>query len=363
MTVRVEPDPGFAAGHARVVVTGAAGSVSTPGLRIQREEDWGDDKLGPGGWQTTEAVLQPDRAEGSGGDLVLHLGWTVCQHLEAGMYSLWVPGAGVEGAAVYWPDIVPMHAGAVSVVTPAEPAAAPASPPSPSPPPRSRDAVPQKRVETPQPPPLPPTLPPPAPARRSRVGVLSLLALLVLLAAGGGAAWWWRQSRPVVATQTVPDPSPTPTERPAQPPATPPATPPVTTAEAPPAPPQPLDLGRLSVPEVLTQAPNPAAVAAEGTRRLEGGRKDDGVLLLESAADRGDAGAAAALARLYDPVLHQPGGPIPRPDPRQAARLYRDAARAGADVAAPREALRKELERRSAAGDLGAGLSLKDFWP
>ena len=91
--------------------------------------------------------------------------------------------------------------------------------------------------------------------------------------------------------------------------------------------------------------------------------RDDGLLLLEAAADRADPAAAAALARLYDPVLFQPGGAIPRPDPRQAARYYRDAAQGGADVAAAREALRQSLQARGAAGDLAATLSLKDFWP
>ncbi len=115
MTVRVEPDPAFAAGHARMVVPGGAAGLGGPGLRIQRDEDWGDDKLGPQGWQSTEAVLVPDRAEARGADLVLHLGWAVCQYLEAGPYSVWVPGAGVEGVTVAWPDITPLHGGTVSM--------------------------------------------------------------------------------------------------------------------------------------------------------------------------------------------------------------------------------------------------------
>ena len=69
------------------------------------------------------------------------------------------------------------------------------------------------------------------------------------------------------------------------------------------------------------------------------------------------------LARLYDPVQFRPGGPIPQPDARQAARYYRDASRGGVDVAAAREALRQNLQTRVQAGDLGANLSLKDFWP
>ena len=355
MTVRAEPDPGFAAGHARMVVPGGAAGAGAPGFRIQRDEDWGDDKLGPLGWQSTEAVLVPDRAEASGADLVLHLGWAVCRHLEAGPYSVWVPGAGVEGVTVAWPDITPLHGGTVSMfaVGQAAEAAAPVVPPTG---------------------PVAPV--PPVVAARGTAGprwVLGVLGLVVLLAAGGGAAWWrYGRSAPLPETPAAPA-----VEAAATPPAVPPpaATPPAATppaalpdvAPAPPVapavPPAPAGLGGLAVPAVLAQAPNPAAIAAEGQRRLDSDRRDDGLLLLESASDRGDPTAAAALARLYDPVLFRPGGPIPRADPRQAARYYRDAARAGADVAAARDALHQELERRSRGGDLGAGLSLKDFWP
>jgi len=348
MSVRVDPDPAFPAGHARIVVPGGAGGAGSPGLRIQREEDWGDDKLGPLGWQTTEALLLPDRTESSGPDLVLHLGWAVCQHLEAGMYSLWVPGAGVEAAPVYWPDIVPMHAGALSVVNPATSspvvpqaeAALPLSPVKPTPP---QPAAPQQPG---------PAASPQAPHRSGLSNLLPWLLVLLVLLAGGGGAYWWLHGGAMPTEEARNQPAPE------TPPALPPAAPPLAPPSSPPA-----GLGGLSVPDVLAQAPNPAAIAAEGRRRLDGDRKDDGLLLLESASDRGDVAAAAALARLYDPVLFQPGGPIPRPDPRQAARYYRDAARGGMDVAAPREGLRKELDRRSASGDLGAGLSLKDFWP
>ena len=114
------------------------------------------------------------------------------------------------------------------------------------------------------------------------------------------------------------------------------------------------------MPDVLAQAPNLGAVVTEGQRRLGTAQKDDGLLLLEAAADKGDGAATAAIARLYDPVLFQPGGAIPRPDPRQAARYYRDAARLSQDVTAPREALRQWLQAHSSMAN---DLVLKDFWP
>ena len=340
MSLQVEPDPAHPAGHALIRVPGAAGAVGAPGFRVQRDAGWGDDKLGPGGWQSSDALLAPDRAEASGPDLLLHVGWGVCRHLEAGVYELSVPGAGLAQVGVYWPDIVPLHSGGSQpVVAPraaveaaAQPAA-PVLPPAPVPPELQRAAVehvPQTMAAD-----------PPLGSGSARRGVsrgVILVGAIAGLLAGGGASWWVRARNQADTAQVAPP-----------------------VAVPPPA--APVGLGSLSVPDVLAQAPNPAAIEAEGERRLRGDRRDDGLLLLEAAADRADPAAAAALARLYDPVQFRPGGPIPQPDPRQAARYYRDAARGGADVAAAREALRQNLQTRVQAGDLGANLSLKDFWP
>lgn len=342
MTLRVEADPAHPAGHALIRVPGAAAAVGTPDFRMQRDAGWGDDKLGPGGWQSSDALLKPDRAEASGPDLLLHVGWDVCRHLEAGVYELSVPGADLAQEGVYWPDIVPLHAGGGQpVVAPkaaaaaVEPAASPVPPPAPAPPipapPLPAPAVSRAAAVKP---------PGPASARPGIAKtVIPLAAVLGLLA--GGAAYWWTHRAPPGRTDTAQVAPPVPVPPPAA----------------------PAGLGALSVPDVLAQAPNPAAITAEGERRLQGDRRDDGLLLLEAAADRTDPAAAAALARLYDPVQFRPGGPIPQPDARQAARYYRDAARGGADVAAAREALRQALQTRVQAGDLGANLSLKDFWP
>ena len=343
MSVQVEPDPAHPAGHALIRVPGAAGAAGTPGFRVQRDAGWGDDKLGPGGWQSSDALLAPDRAEASGPDLLLHVGWGVCRHLEAGVYEISVPGAGLAQTGAYWPDIVPLHtAGREPVVAPVA-AAAMAQPldpvPSPAPAPPPVRPVPQQApvglasdTMTADP------LPHPKPAVPGVSKAVLVLAGVLGLLAGGGAYWWVRTP---AATDAVPVAPPAP----------------------PPAAPAPASLDGMSVPDVLAQAPNPAAITAEGERRLLGDRRDDGLLLLEAAADRSDPGAAAALARLYDPVQFRPGGPIPQPDARQAARYYRDAARGGADVAAAREALRQSLQTLVQAGDLGANLSLKDFWP
>lgn len=340
MSIRVEP--ASRAGHALIHVPAAAAASKRPGFAIRRDEDWGEDKLGPNGWQTSDAELSPDRAEAVGADLVLHVGWAVCRHLESGMYTLSLPAGGIAGAAMQWPHIQPEHAGSRDVFSPAPPLApdagtAPTQPPAP-------------------PPPLEPQI-----AGKSRMPLL-IGVLLVLAAAAAGLAVWqpWKTPTPA-ATPATPEATPPAVAPPAvAPPIVPP--PAVTPPEAAVPTPTPA-LGDMSVPDVLAKAPNAAAITAEGQRRLDGNRHDDGLLLLEAAADRGDAAAAAALGRLYDPVGFQPGGPIPKADPRQAARYYRDAARAGADVTAARDALHQRLERDTQGGNLGAGLTLKDFWP
>ncbi len=349
MSVQVEPDPAHAAGHALIRVPGAGGAVNAPGFRLQRDAGWGDDKLGPGGWQTSDALLTPDRAAASGGDLLLYAGWSVCRHLEAGVYEISVPGAGLGPEGVYWPDIVPLHSGIslpviAPVAAPVVVAAAPHEPkPVPEPPlPRPAPAATPTLAVT-----LVRPLAEPSPSRPvTAKATITAAGVLLVLLAGVGVYYWLNheprqpatapEAPPVAAVAPAPEPAPTP-----------PAA----------------GLAGLSVPDVLNQAPNPAAITAEGERRLRGDRHDDGLLLLEAAADRSDPTAAAALARLYDPVLFRPGGLIPQPDPRQAARYYRDAARGGADVTAAREALRQDLQTRVQRGDLGANLSLKDFWP
>ncbi|ACI52948.1 hypothetical protein Gdia_3218 [Gluconacetobacter diazotrophicus PA1 5] len=130
-------------------------------------------------------------------------------------------------------------------------------------------------------------------------------------------------------------------------------------------PPVPSDgLVGLSVPAVIAQAGTASAIEQEGERRLANGKPDDGVLLMEAAATRGDVGAMTHLAHLYDPTVFDPHGPVPSPDIRESAQYYQSAAKAGdTDVAADRARLHDALEKQAGTGDMGAQLALKDFWP
>ena len=351
-------------GQALLRIEGAAAAAGQPGFRVERDAEWTEHTLGPNGWQSSDALLLPLRASVDGADLLLTVGWDVCRYLESGVYLISLPAAGLEPTGAYWPDVAPVAPVAPVAVT-AVPPPPPAAPPPP--PPSSPAPAPIPELVQPVADPVTPFPDPSAPTTRSLAG--PLIGLAILLIAAGGAAWYFLHDHaptdPVRPVIVVPEPAPPIVAPPAPPPAPQPA-PPVIVPPVPPPPappPPPLDLTTLSVPDVLARAPNVGAIVTEGQRRLRTDKKDDGLLLLEAAADRGDPAAAAAIARLYDPVGFQPGGPIPRPDPRQAARYYRDAARGNQDVAAPRAALRQLLETQKSRGDFTAELILKDFWP
>jgi hypothetical protein len=207
-----------------------------------------------------------------------------------------------------------------------------------------------------------------------------LLVLLLFAAAGAGGVYWWMEvrERPQLA-ETTPAPAPAPPAAPpatvalpatdAPPPVVAPAPPPVA-SPAPGAPPPASpdrttpSLADLTVPQVIARAPGVAEIAAEAAARAARGLHEDALLLWEAAARLGHAPSLTALGRLYDPVGFQPGRPFRSPDPRQAARYYQQAVRAGDPGAeAPRAALREWLQAQAARGDTLAPLTLQDFWP
>ncbi len=206
---------------------------------------------------------------------------------------------------------------------------------------------------------------------------VAVLMLLVLL--GGGAWWFW--FRPAESPPTTPiaqaPTAPTAQERPNLPPAPEPVTPP---APVPPPDPGPIlstppapgpaavtwpdGTDSLSLRDLVERAPNPAGIHAAALRRQAEGRHDDAFVLFEEAADRGHGPAMTAVGRMYDPNGFLPGKPFANPDPRSAARFYRDAARAGDPGAeAPRAALREALEAQARSGNGTAASALQEFWP
>jgi hypothetical protein len=362
--VRAAADPAHPeGGHAIILLQGVMEPPADPRFRILRE-GWGKGTLGPEGWQVSDALIAPDRVETSPQGVRLYLGPQVVDWLEAGPVIFRLPGARID-APLFWPDVPPLHGGAGhTIAVPPPPAPRPAPPPAPPPLPiEDADAT---IAIAPRAAPPAPALSVPQPAvvsQRASALPSMLLALLLLAAAAGGAYWWFVLREPPPPPPEAPPTSepviiaPEPLPRPERPP---PVLPPV----RPQAPPDaPVTLDGLAVPEVIARAASPAAIAQEAARRYEAGRYDDALLLWEAAARAGNAASLTRLAGLYDPVGFTPGRPFRDPDPRQAARHYREAAAAGdAAAAEPRARLRQWLEDRVREGDLNAPLTIRDFW-
>ncbi|GGJ21388.1 hypothetical protein [Neoroseomonas lacus] len=349
-------------GHAIILLQGVMDVPVDPRFRILRE-GWGKGTLGPDGWQVSDALLSPDRVEMSPQGVRLYLGPQVVDWLEAGPVQFRLPAARVE-APLFWPDVPPLHGGSGHTIAVPAPAVRPAPPPLPGLPIEDPDAT--ITVAPPRPVAAPAlSVPQAAPVVASRAVWPWVFLVLLLLAAAGGGAWWWFKIREQPVPEAPPPedpviiaPDPLPRADPPRPEA--PALPPVQPRIEPQA---PVSLDGLTVPEVVARATSPAAIADEAARRYDAGRYDDALLLWEAAARAGHAAALTRLARLYDPVGFEPGRPFRDPDPRQAARQYRDAVAAGdAAAAEPRARLRQWLDDRAREGDLNAPLTIRDFW-
>lgn len=350
ITARAEPDnTRKPLGHARLVVAGLppGAAVGAAGFRLRREGH-SRNNLGPKGWQVGEELLRPLDTVQEGAETVFVLGPRVTRHLEVGPVFLVLPGLGEAG--LIWPDTIEVYDGelpeaATFPAEPPEPLLAPATA-APKPPPiAERAPVPPP----PAPPPDPAPVPPPPTAKKPPVAALAgggagLLALAAL------AAWF-------LVGQEAEAPPPVPPPIAAAPPAVPAALP------TPPRPAWPDSADALAPREVVAQAPDAAGIRLAALRRQQQGRHDDALVLLEEAAERGDAAAKTALGRLYDPIGFEPGRPFRSPDPRAAARHYRDAEGAGDAAATPlRAALRGWLQQRADGGNASAAAALREFW-
>ena len=337
MMLRVENDRRFSLGHARITLAGVQ-APSDGGFRIVRE-GYAAANLGRRGWQVQEEKLSPVEIRQEGADTVLVIGPRLTRHLEPGPLVFLLPATGLE-ASLFWPDDIDVFDGDLppETVMPREPepapkpppvaAAPPAPAPSPAPPPREDIAAPARQEGT------------------SRTPLFAGLGLSLLVAIGG-ATWWF--TAPPPAPSPIPAPVVTPTPAPAPP----------ATAERP-------WLERsdgMNLRDLVQSAPDVTAIHAAALRRQAAGRHDDALVLFEEAGERGHAAALTAVARLYDPIGFVAGRPFRAPDPRAAARYYRDAVQKG-DVAAqaPRAALKTWLEEQARAGNGTAEMALKEFW-
>lgn len=337
MNPRVENDRRFSLGHARITIAGLK-VPADGGFRIMRE-GYAAANLGRRGWQVQEEKLTPIEIRQEGADTVLVLGPRLTRHLEPGPLVFLLPAAGLE-TSLFWPDDIDVFDGELppDPVMPREPEVAPKPPPiaaAPTPPPPPPAPVPRDDAAV-----------KPAEPSQSRIPLLAGIGLLLLVVIGGAA--WWFTSAPKPAPIATPAPTP---------PAPPPA--PVT-AERP-------WLERsdgMNLRDLVQSASDAAAIHAAALRRQAAGRHDDALVLFEEAGERGHAPALTAVARLYDPIGFVAGRPFRAPDPRAAARYYRDAVQKGdAAAAAPRAALKTWLEEQARAGNGTAETALREFWP
>lgn len=385
-SVTAEPDSSRSIGYARIVIDGLHQMPEDASFRIWRE-GYPTPNLGPRGWQVREERLKPMQMVVEGAQVVLVVSPAVTRFLDVEPYVFALPAAGIE-APLFWPDTIDVFEGDLppAMEQPTDEPATRLSLPVAN---RGEDGATGTASTGPTPieaptvaPPIATPTPRPEPKDGTRAPLIlaGIAGLMLLVLLGGGAWWFWFRPAdpPPAAPPAAPPPGPIAQIPPTvPPPVTPP--PPVQTpaptpdpgpilstppAPGPAAPTWPDGTDSLTLRDLVERAPNPAGIHAAALRRQAEGRHDDAYVLFEEAAARGHAAAMTAIGRMYDPNGFVPGRPFSSPDPRSAARFYRDAARAGDPaVGAPRAALRETLDAQAQRGNSSATSALQEFWP
>ena len=329
MRASISGDTGRGPGNG-VIEIFDAGSVSDPGFTLLRASD--GKCLGPRGWQESETLLTPDAWDNDGGSLRLAVGPAVVDevdNLDAYRISL----RGVGSCALAVKSLVYSHiAGGhgMGAATPAAPQPAPVAP------------EPEPIVESPEPPlafeepqqPAPQLEDPlemntPQPEKSGGKGMLVVL-LVLALAAAGAAAWWFLLREPEKAPLPTPPAQTQNADKPQNPDqAQPkPADAPKQGADAAKPALTPLASARE---QLRGQAlPDVSLAMAKPLRKAEATPEetDAAFLLLEDAAQKGDAESMYLVGQFYDPASTLPRGSSPA-DLTQAKRWYDQAVQKG----------------------------------
>ena len=329
MRASISGDTGRGPGNG-VIEIFDAGSVSDPGFTLLRASD--GKCLGPRGWQESETLLTPDAWDNDGGSLRLAVGPAVVDevdNLDAYRISL----RGVGSCALAVKSLVYSHiAGGhgMGAATPAAPQPAPVAP------------EPESIVESPEPPlafeePQQPTpqledpleMNTPQPEKSGGKGMLVVL-LVLALAAAGAVAWWFLLREPEKAPLPTPPAQTQNADKPQNPDqAQPkPADAPKQGADAAKPALTPLASARE---QLRGQAlPDVSLAMAKPLRKAEATPEetDAAFLLLEDAAQKGDAESMYLVGQFYDPASTLPRGSIPA-DLTQAKRWYDQAVQKG----------------------------------
>ena len=339
-----------------------AGSVSDPGFTLLRASD--GKCLGPRGWQESETLLTPDAWDNDGGSLRLAVGPTVVDevdNLDAYRISL----RGVGSCALAVKSLVYSHIAGGHGMGAATPVA-PAPQPAPAPEPVVESPEPPLAFEEPQQPapqledPL--TMNTQQPEKSGGKGMLVALLVLALVAAGA-AAWWFllrepekaplptppAQSQNADKPQNTDQAQPKPAEAPKQgADATKPALTPLASARE--------QLRGQALPDVSLAMAKPLRKADATPEET-----DAAFLLLEDAAQKGDAEAMFLVGQFYDPASTLPRGSIPA-DLTQAKRWYDQAAqKAQPQAKAALDKLKEYARGLEAKGDAEARSLLQNW--
>ena len=330
MRASISGDTGRGPGNG-VIEIFDAGSVSDPGFTLLRASD--GKCLGPRGWQESETLLTPEAWDNDGGSLRLAVGPAVVDevdNLDAYRISL----RGVGSCALAVKSLVYSHiAGGhgMGAATPVAPDPQPV--PAPAPEPVVESPEPPLAFEEPQQPapqledPL--EMNTPQPEKSGGKGMLVVL-LVLALAAAGAVAWWFLLREPEKAPLPTPPAQTQNADKPQNPDqAQPkPADAPKQGADAAKPALTPLASARE---QLRGQAlPDVSLAMAKPLRKAEATPEetDAAFLLLEDAAQKGDAESMYLVGQFYDPASTLPRGSIPA-DLTQAKRWYDQAVQKG----------------------------------
>ena len=322
MKAAYENDSSKGAGYGIFVVRDLAALESAEGIAFCLKRASDHKNLGSEGWQEAEIFQSPLHAEQSGDGVKLYVGPAVVDNLdmqETYRFSLLAPGKQAASCTMHAQDVrySPMAGGQGIGTAPA--AAKPTPPPPPPPPPPAPEPV----VEAP-PAPKPETIPAPMPTAPAKSKAPMLIGILVVLLLAGGGAFYFLNKKNTPDTPVVAEPA---------------------KVES------PLSLAR----KHLAGAADPvASLAMAKDYRAKPDGADAAFLLVEDAAQKGNAKAMLELAGFYDPTDAAPAGSIAK-DPRQAWDWYKKAEAAGEAAAKDKlAALRAWAETEAPKGSEAA---------
>ena len=337
MRASIAVDPVRGPGYGIIEFDGA-GEVSSPVFVLQRASD--GKCLSSGGWQESESAVTPQDWSAANGSLRLNVGPEVVDELDSlDAYRITLPGYGACAMSVgkiVYSNISGGQGMAGGYRAPEAPATRPDPDPDPIP------VTPPEEAPAPAPEPSPAQTEPPLQMAQDTVPpdggsgkLMALVAAIVLLLCAGFALWWF-----VLRTPETP-PLPAAPEQPG--------------ASAAPSKPAPQGAnGGATEKSPLASAreqlrgealPDVSLAMAKPMRKMDASPEecDAAFLLLEDAAQKGNAEAMFLVGQYYDPTATLPRGSIPV-DMTQAKRWYDEALQKGQDKAQAQSSLDKLKE-------------------